>query len=394
MKRGILSRIFSTNKKSSKTKVRKKPNEKKVKRKIVKKKKISKGRVIKKKLVKKKISKKITPTPKIKEIKPILKGKEKKINPKNSISLAVESKENSKRIKSEIKKHTKLKTIGEKLEKEISEKEKITPKQSKNKDKKREFVNTGVPGFDALFEKGMGIPEGASILVEGGPGSGKTVFCLTTMHNRCKEGKKCLYMSFEESEEDLIAHMEAFGWPAKEYVKKGLLRVKRFDAIDVSRSIEALLSAAKKELLIEVNPVFFPQDFDPEFVTIDSLTSIASAFSGQESRFRVYMEQLFRYLEAKGITNFLIREVSSPSHIGTTFKEQGEAVSFLSDGIIVLYNIIYDSGERGVALEILKMRGCNFKKRIVHAKINPKGGLEVFPNKILSKHKKNNFSLT
>lgn len=34
-------------------------------------------------------------------------------------------------------------------------------------------------------------------LIEGGPGSGKTVFCLATVNGLCKTGKECLYMSFE-----------------------------------------------------------------------------------------------------------------------------------------------------------------------------------------------------
>jgi len=256
------------------------------------------------------------------------------------------------------------------------------------------FMRTGIKGFDSLFEKNMGIPNGNSVLIEGGPGSGKTIFCLATLNELCKKGKKCLYMSFEESEEQLIAHMEELGWNPKEFIKKGLLRIERFDAIDISRSIEALLSAAKKELLIEVEPMFFPEDFKSDFVIIDSLTSIASAFTGEESRFRIYMEQLFRYLEKNNITNFLIREVSSPSHVGTTFKEQGEAVSFLSDGIIVLYNVVYDSGKRAFAIEILKMRGVSFKHQIVELKILNKKGLEVNANKILKKSGKNNFSLT
>jgi circadian clock protein KaiC len=256
------------------------------------------------------------------------------------------------------------------------------------------FIRTGIKGFDSLFERNMGVPNGASVLIEGGPGSGKTLFCLATINELCKKGKKCLYMSFEEPEDQLIGHMEEFNWRPKEFVRKGLLQISRFDAIDVSRSIEALLSAAKKELLIEVEPMFFPDNFKPDFVVIDSLTSIASAFSGEESRFRIYMEQLFRYLEKNKITNFLTREVSSPSHIGTTFKEQGEAVSFLSDGIVVLYNVIHDSGGRSAAIEILKMRGVSFKKKIVEMKIINKKGIEVYPNRILKKTKKSNFSLT
>jgi len=164
--------------------------------------------------------------------------------------------------------------------------------------------------------------------------------------------------------------------------------------LDVSRSVEALLSAAKKELLIEIDPVLFPEDFKPDFVVIDSLTSIASAFSGQESRFRVYMEQLFRYLEKNGITNFLIREVSTPSHIGGTSKEEGEAVSFLSDGIIIIYNVVYESGSREAAIEILKMRGVSFDKKIVEFKIVDKRGVVINPNKILKQEAKKEFTLT
>ncbi len=278
----------------------------------------------------------------------------------------------------------------------LSLKVKTSNKKSKEiKEKPKEkYIKTGIKGFDALFEDNMGIPNGASVLVEGGPGSGKTLFCLATLNELCKKGKKGLYMSFEESEEQLINHMENFNWKAREYVNKGLLKVERFDAIDISRSIEALLSAAKKELMIEIEPMFFPDDFKPDFVVIDSLTSIASAFSGEESRFRIYMEQLFRYLEKNQITNFLIREVSSPSHIGTTFKEKGEAVSFLSDGIIVIYNVIHNAGHRESAIEILKMRGVHFKKRIVELKIKNKKGIEVNPNKILKRTGKSDFKLT
>src|SRR3989338_2350439 len=56
--------------------------------------------------------------------------------------------------------------------------------------------------FDDLVHEG--IPRGSSILVEGGPGSGKTLFCLNLAKNMCEMGKKVLYMSFEEPEERLM----------------------------------------------------------------------------------------------------------------------------------------------------------------------------------------------
>ncbi len=232
-------------------------------------------------------------------------------------------------------------------------------------------IKTGIPGFDKLLKEG--IPKGSAILVEGGPGSGKTLFCLQTLYNLVKRGYKGLYMSFEEPEWRLKSHMYSFGWDPEKYEKKGLLMIRNFNALDIARSVEALLSEAKKELLIEVQPVLIPKDFVPDILVLDSLSSIASAFSGEESRFRIYMEQLFKYLEKHNTTSLLIREVANPTHIGNVYVEKGEAVSFLSDGIIVIYNVIYDNGRRGRALEILKLRGESFDRRIVVGEITNKG---------------------
>lgn len=250
--------------------------------------------------------------------------------------------------------------------------------------KKDDFIKTGIKGFDVLIDKG--IPIGTSHLVEGGPGSGKTIFCLSVAMHSCQQGKKVLYMSFEEPEFRLRKHLKNFGWNTEEFEKKGLLVIKRFNALDIARSVEALLSEAKKELLIDVQPVLIPTGFNPDIVLIDSLSSIGSAFSGEESRFRIYMEQLFRYLESHEMTSLLIREVANPTHVGNTFVEPGGAVSFLSDGIISIYNVIYDSGKRGRAIEVIKMRGIDIDRRIVEAEISKKNGFVVYSNKTLKGH--------
>lgn len=252
---------------------------------------------------------------------------------------------------------------------------------------KDEYFKTYVPGFDGLVSPG--IPHGNSILVEGGPGSGKTLFCLEVAKQMCERGKKVLYMSFEEPEYRLRHHMESFGYNVDKFEKSGLLFIKRFNALDIARSVEALLSEAKKELLIDVQPVLIPQEFEPDIVLIDSLSSISSAFSGEESRFRIYMEQLFRYLESHNITSFLIREVSAPAHVGVTSMDRNDAVSFLSDGIIAIYNVFYKGGRRKRAIELVKMRGAKIDRRIVEFEITNKG-FKVFPEKTLG----GNFILT
>ena len=278
----------------------------------------------------------------------------------------------------------KKKVIKKISKKEISKKE-ISKKEISNVDKligKRTFLKTFVPGLDEIL--GDGIPEGNSVLLEGGPGNGKTILCLNMIKTFCERGKKVLFMSFEEPEERLRIHLASFGVDAPKYEKEGLLYLKRFNALDIARSVEALLSEAKKELLIDVQPVLIPQDFEPDIVLIDSLSSISSAFSGESSRFRIYMEQLFRYLESHQITSFLIREVPVPTHIGNNYAGDGSgAVSFLSDGIIILYNVFEKSGNRKRAIEVLKMRGSNIRRKIVEFEILPKKGIVVYPNKIL-----------
>ncbi|MEM2963718.1 MAG: ATPase domain-containing protein [Candidatus Anstonellales archaeon] len=234
----------------------------------------------------------------------------------------------------------------------------------------KEYIKTGVPGFDGLFDKG--IPKGNAVLIAGGAGSGKTIMCLQILAEAAKNGEKCLYMSFEESEERLKQHMRDFGWNPDELEKSGNLLIKRFSIFDVARSIDALLAKRKGELMIDVKPVILPDGFKPDRVVVDSLTAIASAFAGRET-YRSYIEQLFRYFEELGTTSFLITETEQiPKIFSPTGVEE-----FLADGVIVLYNI--RKGDiRENAIEVLKMRGAKHKKRIVAMQVTERG-IEVFP---------------
>ncbi|VVB80275.1 Circadian clock protein kinase KaiC [uncultured archaeon] len=236
----------------------------------------------------------------------------------------------------------------------------------------KDYVKTGIKGFDDLLEQG--IPSGSSVLVAGGAGSGKTIFCLQTLINKAREGKKCFYMSFEENEERLIEHMEGFGWNPRELIKKGKLRLQRMNPFDITRNVDALLAQQKGELLIDVDPVIMPEDFaHPDFVVIDSLTAIASAFTGKEDSYRIYIEQLFRFLEKTGATSFLVTETEQVPKI---FSQTG-VEEFLADGVIVLYALKHGN-VRENAIELLKLRGVSHQKKIVAAQITAEG-IVVYP---------------
>ncbi|MEM5871250.1 MAG: ATPase domain-containing protein [Candidatus Aenigmatarchaeota archaeon] len=250
--------------------------------------------------------------------------------------------------------------------------DKENKKIENNKQPTKQFVKTGIEGFDKLIEKG--IPKGSAILVAGGAGSGKTIFCLQILANMAKEGKKCLYMSFEESEERLRSHMEDFGWNPKELEKNGNLIIKRFSSHDIARAVEALLAKERGELLIDVEPLILPENFKPDFIVVDSLSAIASSFIGREWNYRSYIEQLFRYFERLGVTSFLITETEeTPKIFSPTGVEE-----FLADGVVVLYNI--RKGDiRESAIEIVKMRGSKHLKKVVAMQIVDKQGIVVYP---------------
>lgn len=235
--------------------------------------------------------------------------------------------------------------------------------------KEREYVKTGIEGFDSLFEKG--IPKGSDVLISGGAGSGKTLLCLQMLYNAVRNGKKCLYMTFEESEERLSEHMKEFGWDFSG--AKGKLIIKRYSIFDISRTLEAMMAKSQGELLIDVKPIILPEKFVPDIIVVDSLTAIASAFAGRES-YRSYIEHLFRYFESMEITSFLITETSQvPDIYSPTGVEE-----FLADGVIVLYN--KRKGDiRESAIEVLKMRGAKHLKKVVAMRILPKKGIEIYP---------------
>lgn len=281
-------------------------------------------------------------------------------------------KPNNNKIQSETQKGFDMSKIKDEIEKKLKKGD-IKELDLKDKETKKSDhrVLTGIPGFDDLFEDG--IPKGSSILVAGGTGSGKTIFCLQILAHHSSNEKKCFYMSFEESERKLMKHMKDFGWDAEKLIKKGKLRIKRMSPFEITRNVDAMLAKEKGELLIDIDPVILPKGFKPDFIVLDSLTAVASAFTGKEDSYRIYIEQLFRFFEKLDSTSFLITETKQiPEIFSATGVEE-----FLADGVIVLYNI--KKGDiRENAIEILKLRGAKHQKKIVAMQITDKG-IVVYP---------------
>ncbi len=237
-----------------------------------------------------------------------------------------------------------------------------------------EYIKTGIPGFDDLIEKG--IPKKSIVLVSGSAGSGKTTFASQVIMSNASQGKKCLYMSFEESEVRLKEHLKQYGWDPNKLEQEGNLLIKRYDPFMISRSIEALLAEARGELIIKIDKTktLIPEDFKPDLVVVDSLSAIGAAFAEEEAAYRIYIEQLFRSFEKMDITSFLITECEE----GSTKLSKTGVEEFLADGVIAFYNM-KKGNSRINATEVVKIRGTSHKKKIVPFSFVQGKGMEVYP---------------
>jgi len=243
-------------------------------------------------------------------------------------------------------------------------------------EKKEGVLKTGIRGFDELFTEG-GIPNGNSVLVAGGPGTGKSTLCRQICYDLVSKGENCMYVSFEESKERIEKSMRSFGWDIKRYVDNGSLLIQKINPLDILRMKFGSIggSGSATEISYKIKPLIIPKDFHPEVIVVDSLSAIIAASATKEKNYRVYLQQLFSFFEETGATSFLITETEPmPTRYSDTGIEE-----FLADGIVVLYNI-QKNEVRENAIEILKMRYCKHEKKIVTMEIT-ENGISVYPNK-------------
>ena len=238
------------------------------------------------------------------------------------------------------------------------------------------ILKTHIAGFDSLFEAG-GIPRGNTVLVAGGPGTGKSTICRQICYNMISKGKNCMYVSFEENADKIKMSMNKFGWDIRKYIENDQFLIQQINPLDILRMKFGSLggSGSATEVSTRIKPLVIPKDFYPEIIVVDSLTAIISVSVTKDKNYRVYLQQMFDFFEESGATSFLITETDP---IPTRFSESG-IEEFLADGIIVLYNLKNKNGREN-AIEVLKMRNMKHEKRMVSMQIT-ENGIEIFPDR-------------
>lgn len=246
-------------------------------------------------------------------------------------------------------------------------------------------VPTGVKGLDDML--GGGLPVGRSILVCGGPGSGKTIFAMQFLNCGAVEyGESGLYVSLDESPVHLKQDVASFGWNIEEL--EGERKLIIIDASPI-RAIPGQvkignLNIGKRDFsmlsLIEIIRSK-AEEFSAKRVVIDPITTFAVQYPNAYERRNAVLD-LIQAVTNLGTTNLMISELRA-----TALERQIRAEEFLSHGVIVFHTLAKD-GEIVRAVQIEKMRGLSHDQQLRPYKIY-QTGMEVFSKENIFSRTKN-----
>jgi circadian clock protein KaiC len=236
-------------------------------------------------------------------------------------------------------------------------------------------ITSGVPGVDNLLNGGF--PEHRCIILQGGPGSGKTTFSLQFLYEGAvNEEQPGIYITLSESPEEIRENnLASHGWDLAKLENKGLLKI--VDARPVIASKDGLIAPNERLFKGELLPFSHLLQLVVQNITkakakrlvLDSLTVLTMQYAN-----RFYVRQgvlgLIQALSNMDCTSLLlIEDLAEATGIPIELA--------VAPGAVVLrYERKGDVMTR--SFQILKMRGVKHSLQLYHMEIDD-GGIKVFP---------------
>jgi len=215
-----------------------------------------------------------------------------------------------------------------------------------------EKVSTGIEGLDDILYGG--IPKGHVVLITGAAGTGKTTFQSQFLWDKLKKGHKCLFITLEETPEEIKGDALQFGFNFEEYEKSGRFKIEYFDPFELSDMSHRLYD------LITVNKY--------EFVAMDSV-ALLGMYVKDEYKTRQKLYKIVNSLKKSGATTIISPEIPE----GEKGKLSRYGVEeFVVDGVIVLYYLNI-GGDAFGNIEVRKMRRTKHKHGVFPIEITDKG---------------------
>lgn len=220
-------------------------------------------------------------------------------------------------------------------------------------------VTSGIPGLDDLVEGGF--VRGATILVTGGTGTGKTTFCSQFIWEGLKKGENGVYITLEEDPEDIKTDIQRYGFDFAKYEQSGNFKFVYQNPFEVSDISSKVVDAI--------------QSIDAKRVVIDPI-SLIGMYMKDPAVLRKRLFEIIRILKRTGATVLITSEILDNEigeRGGGSLSREG-VTEFVVDGVIVLN--LFGIGE-GISrsLMIRKMRRTKHGTDIYPLEIEKKGML-------------------
>jgi KaiC/GvpD/RAD55 family RecA-like ATPase len=214
---------------------------------------------------------------------------------------------------------------------------------------------TYISGFDDLICGGF--PLGSTVLLNGNPGSGKTIFSLEYLVNGAIfNNEKGVYFSFEEKKDALVLQASQFGWDLEDLEKKGLIKI-----ISIGTSFLDEYSAS--EIIEIIN------SFGASRVVIDSINTLSFLISSKSESLNEYDVNKYLYIfitKFKNLNKVNLLLISQNGGVGSN------AAEFICDGLLRLETESL-GGNYSRNLVIRKMRSTKNDENLHPLEINDKG---------------------
>jgi circadian clock protein KaiC len=216
-----------------------------------------------------------------------------------------------------------------------------------------EKLPSGISGLDELMNGGP--TRGDATLITGPSGVGKTIFGLRWLTMGIERGNHCLYVTFQDTADQLVGVAASFGWDFASAAAAGKLSIFYVPMGDLD--LDVLATAVRFELA--ANPT--------SRIVVDSLSELAFA-AREGERFPAYMRSLVGLVRAAGSSLLVTSETGAHGSPGSAL----DGLAFLFDNIIDLRYI--EEGSRvGRALYVAKMRRSQHERTLHSASITDRG---------------------
>ena len=211
-------------------------------------------------------------------------------------------------------------------------------------DASSERITAGFARLDAML--GGGVFRGSSTLITGAPGTSKTTLSGKFVEAACRRGERTLFVSYDESADQIVRNLSSVGIQLKPHLKSGLLRM-------YSARTEAI---GAEEQLAKLNALL--REYRPQCMVIDPLTAIAKA--GSLGAARTVATRLINTVKEAGISLFVtaLSGAEDPRAESTAIE-----ISTIADTWIHLSYLVL-GGERNRALTIVKSRGTAHSNQV------------------------------